>query len=227
MESDKLRSSRAPMDHRESHRKTDGRAGYMFVLAGRSENKLQSVSEEIRKQTGNENVRFEVVDLSWEIVFRKWPKGGKVLCTYWSIMRHGNPWKDRNRRGNWSAVCHQRFGLFPDDPVFYGISETSGEHVSSTLQVIGQRSRLKWSWFRSRKYNNDTAYRQSKQANAWWRLLLQNAWRNGITVNSCHPGDVNSKVKQLPRIWWSWDPDEGAFTPVWLATDPALSKNYR
>ena len=42
----------------------------------------------------------------------------------------------------------------------------------------------------------------------------------GISVNSCHPGDVNSKLSTDLGFGGSESPAQGAKTPVWLATDP-------
>ena len=44
----------------------------------------------------------------------------------------------------------------------------------------------------------------------------------GVTVNSCHPGDVNSKLSNDLGFGGHETPDQGAATPVWLATDPSL-----
>jgi len=44
----------------------------------------------------------------------------------------------------------------------------------------------------------------------------------GITVNSCHPGDVNSKLSNELGFGGHESPVEGASTPVWLATSPDL-----
>ena len=41
-----------------------------------------------------------------------------------------------------------------------------------------------------------------------------------IAVNACHPGDVNSTLSNNLGFGGSTPPDEGARTPVWLATDP-------
>lgn len=73
--------------------------------------------------------------------------------------------------------------------------------------------------FKRRRYNNDVAYRQSKQANR----MLTVAWANrlapsGITVNCCHPGDVNSKLSNDLGFGGSTSPADGASTPLWLAT---------
>lgn len=77
--------------------------------------------------------------------------------------------------------------------------------------------------FVRRKYNNDAAYRQSKQADrmltAAFASLLQPA---GITVNACHPGDVNSKVSNDLGFGGFESPEQGAETPLWLALSPEV-----
>jgi len=75
--------------------------------------------------------------------------------------------------------------------------------------------------FRRRSYNNGSAYRQSKQAN---RMLVA-AWAGrldpeNVTINACHPGDVNSHLSNNLGFGGNQSPDQGAETPVWLATNP-------
>jgi NAD(P)-dependent dehydrogenase (short-subunit alcohol dehydrogenase family) len=41
----------------------------------------------------------------------------------------------------------------------------------------------------------------------------------GVTVNVCHPGDVNSRLSNNLGFGGHESPAEGARTPVWLATD--------
>ena len=49
--------------------------------------------------------------------------------------------------------------------------------------------------FKARDYNNDTAYRQSKQADRMLTVAFARRWRRGeLTVNACHPGDVHSTL---------------------------------
>jgi NAD(P)-dependent dehydrogenase (short-subunit alcohol dehydrogenase family) len=72
--------------------------------------------------------------------------------------------------------------------------------------------------FKRRKYDNNTAYRQSKQAN---RMLTKSfadilADKN-IIVNACHPGEVNSKLSNDLGFGGHESPEAGADTPVWLA----------
>jgi NAD(P)-dependent dehydrogenase (short-subunit alcohol dehydrogenase family) len=74
--------------------------------------------------------------------------------------------------------------------------------------------------FRSRPYNNNTAYRQSKQANRMLTVAFAQRLREyGVTVNACHPGDVNSSVSNGLGFGGHESPREGARTPAWLAID--------
>jgi NAD(P)-dependent dehydrogenase (short-subunit alcohol dehydrogenase family) len=75
--------------------------------------------------------------------------------------------------------------------------------------------------FTRRRYDNDKAYRQSKQADRM--LSVAFAEKLGpyrIAVNACHPGDVNSALSNNLGFGGHETPDQGAATPVWLATHP-------
>ena len=77
--------------------------------------------------------------------------------------------------------------------------------------------------FHKRKYNNDMAYRQSKQANR----MLTGVWGEklkdqNIAVLAAHPGDVNSKLSNnLGYGGWE-SPAQGAATPLFCALDESL-----
>lgn len=74
--------------------------------------------------------------------------------------------------------------------------------------------------FRSRPYNNNTAYRQSKQANRMLTVAFAQRLRgHGVTVNACHPGDVNSSLSNNLGFGGHESPYDGARTPAWLAID--------
>lgn len=78
--------------------------------------------------------------------------------------------------------------------------------------------------FRRRRYDNDTAYRQSKQAN---RMLsaaqAERLFSRQIHVNACHPGDVSSTLSHALGFGGSASPEEGAETPLWVALAPELA----
>jgi len=74
--------------------------------------------------------------------------------------------------------------------------------------------------FKRRGYNNDAAYRQSKQADRMLTVAFARRLKPlGISVNACHPGDVNSKLSNNLGFGGHETPDQGARTPVWLALD--------
>jgi len=73
--------------------------------------------------------------------------------------------------------------------------------------------------FTQRNYDNGTAYRQSKQANRMLTVAFAERLKPlGITVNVCHPGEVNSKLSNDLGFGGHESPEQGAATPVWLAT---------
>ncbi len=73
--------------------------------------------------------------------------------------------------------------------------------------------------FKKRPYDNNTAYRQSKQANRMLTVAFAKKWEAlGIAVNACHPGDVNSNLSNSLGFGGHETPAQGAETPVWLAT---------
>ncbi|MBN2573770.1 MAG: SDR family NAD(P)-dependent oxidoreductase [Deltaproteobacteria bacterium] len=78
--------------------------------------------------------------------------------------------------------------------------------------------------FKRRDYNNDTAYRQSKQCNRMLTVAFARRWPpSQITVNACHPGDVHSTLSHALGYGGHESPEQGADTPVWLATDPSVA----
>jgi NAD(P)-dependent dehydrogenase (short-subunit alcohol dehydrogenase family) len=80
--------------------------------------------------------------------------------------------------------------------------------------------------FKRRSYSNGTAYRQSKQANRMLTVAFaERLKRLGISVNACHPGDVSSTLSHDLGFGGSETPEQGAATPLWLATEPVGIEN--
>lgn len=78
--------------------------------------------------------------------------------------------------------------------------------------------------FKARDYNNDTAYRQSKQCDRMLTVAFARRWLpSQMTVNACHPGDVHSTLSHSLGYGGHETPEQGADTPVWLATDPSVA----
>jgi len=55
--------------------------------------------------------------------------------------------------------------------------------------------------FQRRPYDNDAAYRQSKQADRMLTVAFADRLKDaGVTVNACHPGDVASTLSHSPGL---------------------------
>jgi NAD(P)-dependent dehydrogenase (short-subunit alcohol dehydrogenase family) len=73
--------------------------------------------------------------------------------------------------------------------------------------------------FRRRSYDNDAAYRQSKQADRMLAAAFAQRFSgDAISVNACHPGDVPSRLARNLGFGGHQSADEAADTPAWLAT---------
>ena len=72
--------------------------------------------------------------------------------------------------------------------------------------------------FERRPYNNDAAYRQSKQADRMLTYGLAALYEGQININTCHPGDANSKLSNDLGFGGSETAAQAAKTPLLLAT---------
>lgn len=78
--------------------------------------------------------------------------------------------------------------------------------------------------FKIRTYDNDIAYRQSKQANRMMTAAMAPLLAvNNIIINVCHPGEVNSKISNDLGFGGHESPEKGAATPLYLATSPEIN----
>lgn len=99
-----------------------------------------------------------------------------------------------------------------------------------------QRIRGAGNWQSERRYFGLTAYSRSKLGNVIFGYdLAQRLAGSGVTVNSCHPGLVETALLEsgFDRWWlrWLWPfvtrrmitPEQGATTPIHLAASPEVA----
>lgn len=196
--------------------------GFNTILAVRNLDKAETTVDEIKKVTGNSEVHYELVDFSRKKEVEKLaekinfpihvlinnaatapisrletPEGIEMQ---WAVNVLGYFWMIRSfapqlfKAGNTRVVNVASYwagGLNLDDPEF-----------------------------KKRRYDNDLAYRQSKQANRMLTYAFAEKLKEkNITVNACHPGDVNSKLSNDLGFGGFESPAQGASTPIWLATE--------
>ena len=197
---------------------------FEVVLACRYEEKAQQAVTEIQRASGNPNVRYELVDVSRhssvQALVNRWRGPLHVLINNAAASPRQ---QQETPEGIELQFATNVLGYFWMIQLF-----SEQLKASAPTRVINVASY--WAGdldltdleFKRRRYTNGTAYRQSKQANRMLTVAFATRLKPyGVTVNACHPGDVNSRLSNDLGFGGQTTPDEGADTPVWLATDPA------
>ncbi len=192
------------------------------VLVARSANRTAAAAQAIRDSTRNPHVRHEVCDLSRKSeidqLAQRWVGPLHVLINNAATApRHREVTPDGIER----QLATNVLGYFWMTRAF-----TPALSLGAPARVVNVASY--WAGdldlddleFVRRRYDNDLAYRQSKQADrmlsAACAPLLEPA---RIAVNACHPGDVSSKLSRDLGFGGHQTPEDAADTPVWLATE--------
>lgn len=196
--------------------------GYRVVIVARDEGKAGQVVEEIIEKSANPGVSYEIVDLSRRTEIQ-------ALATRWEgslhVLVNNAAVTPRTRQETPESIELQFatnvLGYFWMTETFRDILRQSApSRIVDVASYWAGGLDLDDLEFKRRRYSNGAAYRQSKQANrmlavAWAEKLKE----DGITINVCHPGDVNSRLSNNLGFGGSQSPDQGAETPVWLATE--------
>lgn len=193
---------------------------FEVICIGRNENELIRAMLDIKRKTGNSSINYQVVELSnKESISRFSKEWGRPL----NVLVNNAATTPRERLETSNGIEVQ----FATNVLGYmwmmqGLNEyMRGINAARIVNVASY-----WAGdmdiddleFKHRRYNNDTAYRQSKQADRMLTVKFANLYEQyGITVNSCHPGDVNSKLSNNLGYGGHETPIQGAQTPAWLA----------
>jgi NAD(P)-dependent dehydrogenase (short-subunit alcohol dehydrogenase family) len=197
--------------------------GYEVILLCRNEAKGRHACQEIKGATGNSRVRHEVADVSrWASV--------KELAKRWQGPLHvlvNNAALTPQKREETPEGIELQFAT--NVLGYFWMIQAFSEALrrSAPARVVNVASH--WAGdldltdleFRRRRYTNGEAYRQSKQANRMLTVAFAERLKpHGISVNVCHPGNVNSALSNNLGFAGSQAPAEGARTPIWLAVSP-------
>lgn len=197
--------------------------GFRVVLVARDPHKGGATVEALRRETGNSAIDCECADLSLQADIR-------ALAQRWQGPLHVlvNAAAETPRERQVSAEGVER--QFATNVLgYFRLIEalTPALQAAAPARVVNVASywagdlELEDLEFTRRSYNNNTAYRQSKQANRMLAVAFAERLKPfDIAVNACHPGDVNSTLSNNLGFGGHGSPDAGAATPVWLATDP-------
>jgi len=202
--------------------------GYEVVLLARDRAKAERAVSGIRRETGNEQVRYLLADLSRKAEI-------EALAAAWEGPLHvlvNNAGTTPRRREETPEGIERQFatnvlGYFWMTRAFTPIlTQSAPARVVNVASYYAGGLDLDDLEFERRRYDNNAAYRQSKQANRMLAVAFaERLAPHDVAVNVCHPGDVNSTLSNNLGFGGSQTPEEGADTPVWLATTPAGQKN--
>ena len=190
------------------------------VLITRDPVKSNAAVKDIIKTTGNENVSFELADLSRQAsiasLAASWDKPLHILVNNAAI---SPPSRIETKEGIELQFATNVLGYYWMTQNFSSIlTKSSPSRIVNVSSYWAGGLDFNDLEFKKRKYHNHDAYRQSKQADrmltAAYAAILES---KNITVNSCHPGDVNSALSNSLGFGGSQTPDSGAINPTWLA----------
>jgi NAD(P)-dependent dehydrogenase (short-subunit alcohol dehydrogenase family) len=194
--------------------------GFRVTLVGRDRARLEQARDAITRQTSNPGIFYEVVDLGSKeeiLAFgRRWEGPLHLLLNNAATAPRRRTETAEGTEVQWAVNVLGYFRMIAGFSTFM-----EGQHGARIVNVASYWAGgldLRDPEFRNRPYDNNVAYRQAKQANRMLSVAFANRLESkGITVNACHPGDVNSKLSNAFGFGGSEAPDQGAATPLYLA----------
>ncbi|WP_206171779.1 SDR family NAD(P)-dependent oxidoreductase [Thiorhodococcus mannitoliphagus] len=196
--------------------------GYAVVLLCRDAHKAQSTLAEIERQTCNSQLRYELVDLahrcSIDALAERWTGPLHVLMNNAATTPRQ---RTETPEGVELQLATNVLGYFRMIMAFRDrLAEGAPARVVNVASYWAGGLDLGDLEFKRRRYDNDAAYRQSKQADRMLTVAFaQRLSEAEITVNACHPGDVSSNLSRSLGFGGHERPEQAAVTPAWLATE--------
>lgn len=194
--------------------------GYEVVLLARDRDRAEQTADEIRRATGNDNVRVVLADVSRRRSVQgaadDWHGPLHVLVNNAGIA-------PRNRKTTPEGI---ELTFATNVLGYLWVTDAFVPHLktSAPARVVNVASHYAGDLdlgdleFKRRRFDNRSAYRQSKQANRMLTVAqAEELAEAGIVVNACHPGNPSSVLSRNLGFGGAASPDESARTPVMLA----------
>jgi NAD(P)-dependent dehydrogenase (short-subunit alcohol dehydrogenase family) len=204
--------------------------GYEVIMVGRDPGRLETAVDAVRRETGNPRVRGLAADLSRPGDIQALADGVKGTLHVLVNNASATP----RRREVTPEGTEMQFAV--NVLAYVRLMNLFAGRLAEGAAESGRWSRIVnvasfWAGdlepddleFRRRRYDNGTAYRQSKQAERMLTVVFaEKLLSRRIAVNACHPGEVNTPLSNSLGFSGHESPETGADTPVWLAVDPGL-----
>ncbi len=197
---------------------------YLVIMAARDLSKAVKAVNEVRQISGNRHIYYYIADLSSKKAIENFAKDmtlpvealvNNAACT--PIRREET---DDGIEKQWATNVLGYFWMMHAFKPHLLLAETP--RIVNVASYWAGGLDMNDPEFKERHYDNNSAYRQSKQADRMLSTAFALRYEaDGIAVNACHPGEVNSKLSNELGFGGHDSPDRGAETPVWLATTDA------
>jgi len=207
------------------------RNGATVVLACRDAIKGAAAVREIETDTGNQNLEVLPVDLSSQYSIHSFVQQFEAKHSHLHVLINNAVTAPASKHRSVDgielsfATNVMAYFLLPNllrDTLRRG---SPSRIINISARFAGDLD-LNDLQFDQRQYDRTKAYRQSKQANrmlSW--AFHQKFHKDGITVNCCHPGIINTQLLKDLGFSGGEKPSKGAETPLFLATDPQFDTN--
>lgn len=193
--------------------------GFDVVIVARDQGRAEKAVSTIRRNSGNDDVRFVLADLSRR-------RSIQALADSWDgpldVLVNGAVVAPRKREttpeGIELTLATNVLGyLWLADAFAPRLAEAGAARIVNVASNYAGDLDLDDLEFKRRHYDNNTAYRQSKQANRMLTVAQAERLADGIVVNACHPGNPSSALTRDLGFGGSQSAEDAARTPVMLA----------
>ncbi|MDH5717523.1 MAG: SDR family NAD(P)-dependent oxidoreductase [Spirochaetia bacterium] len=196
---------------------------YETILVAKNEDKAKKAVKDIIKKSKNNNVRYEIVNLeSYNNIkgFSSKIDGSlDVLINNAAVTPRTKTFTPEGLEIQFAVNIMSYFWMTLE--LLDSLKKSAPSRVVNVASYWAGDLNIADLNFEKRPYNNNLAYRQSKQANRMLSFAFSERLKKfNISVNSCHPGEVNSALSNSLGFGGHESADKGAETPVWLATEP-------
>lgn len=195
--------------------------GFEVVMLARNERKAKNTVEELIRTTGNPDITFVLADVSKKDAVKNlaqtWNRPLHVLINNASVTPRSREETAEGIEMQWATNVLGYFWMMK----YFSphLKKAAPSRIVNVVSYWAGGLETDDPEFRNRAYNNDTAYRQSKQAERMLTVAFARRLKPfNIIVNASHPGDVRSTLSANLGFGGHETPEQGADTPAWLAT---------
>lgn len=214
------------------------RKGATVIVVGRSREKCETITNDIRTKTGNPHVSFMVADLASQAEIRRLATEFYAHHDHLDVLVNNagavNAKRIKSPDGieltfavnhlNYFLLTHLLLPALKAAPTARIVNVASDAHMGGALDFEDLE-------YKQRRYNGFAAYAQSKLANIMFTYeLARRLTGSTVTANALHPGFVSTRfgannggiftlVPVLARLL-GVNEDRGAETSIYLASSP-------